>query len=285
MRPGEAIYVRDEDTGEVWGPTALPIRDKTASYAARHGQGYSRFDHDSHGIALELLQFVPVDDSIKISRLKIANRSGRARRLSITAYVEWVLGPNRSATAPFVVTEINPETGAIFARNPWSEQFRDRVAFADLNGQQTAWTCDRTEFLGRDGAMDRPLALTSGAHLVQSRGRRPRSLRRAADAGDTGCRRHNGDRLLSRAVAGRGRSAIACSQSIARPISTRSFADGHPAMGRHARGRAGQDARPRDGYSSQPLAALSDPGLPGMGARRPSTRRAAPMASAINCRM
>jgi cyclic beta-1,2-glucan synthetase len=168
--PGEAIYVRDEDTGEVWGPTALPIRDKTASYAARHGQGYSRFDHDSHGIALELLQFVPVDDSIKISRLKIANRSDRPRRLSITAYVEWVLGPNRSATAPYVVTEINPETGAIFAWNPWSEPFQDRVAFADLNGKQTAWTCDRTEFLGRDGAMDWPLALTSGAHLSNRTG-------------------------------------------------------------------------------------------------------------------
>jgi cyclic beta-1,2-glucan synthetase len=163
--PGEAIYMRDEDTGEVWGPTALPIREAGASYAARHGQGYSRFDHVSHGIALELLQFVPVDDSIKISRLNIANHSGRARHLSITAYVEWVLGQSRSATAPFIVTEINPETGAIFARNLWSDQFGERVAFADMNSQQTAWTCDRTEFLGRDGAMDRPLALTSGALL------------------------------------------------------------------------------------------------------------------------
>jgi cyclic beta-1,2-glucan synthetase len=167
---GEAIYVRDEDTGEVWGPTALPIREKIASYAALHGQGYSRFDHVSHGISLELLQFLPVDDSIKISRLKIANRSGRPRHLSITAYVEWVLGPSRSATAPFVVTEIDPETGAIFARNPWNDQFGERVAFADLNGQQTAWTCDRTEFLGRDGAMDRPLALTPGAPLSNRAG-------------------------------------------------------------------------------------------------------------------
>ena len=163
--PGEAIYLRDDDSGDVWGPTALPIRDKSASYAARHGQGYSRFDHASHGISLELLQYVPVDDSIKISRLKITNLSGRVRNLSVTAYVEWVLGQNRSATAPFVVTEINSETGAIFAQNPWSEQFGERVAFADLNGQQTAWSCDRTEFLGRDGAMDRPLALMFGVPL------------------------------------------------------------------------------------------------------------------------
>ena len=163
--PGEAIYVGDEDTGELWGPTALPIRETHMPYAVRHGQGYSRFDHDSHGISLELLQFVPVDDGIKISRLKIVNHSGRARRLSVTAYVEWVLGTSRSATAPFVLTEVHRETGAIFARNPWNDQFGERVAFADLGGRQTAWTCDRTEFLGRDGAMDRPLALMPGRRL------------------------------------------------------------------------------------------------------------------------
>ena len=169
-RPGEAIYLCDEDTGEIWGPTALPIREKTTSYAIRHGQGFSRFDHASHGIGLELLQFVPVEDSIKISRLKITNDSGRPRSLSITAYVEWVLGTSRSASAPFILTEINPKTGAIFARNPWSDQFGERVAFADLNGRQTSWTCDRTEFLGRDSAMDRPLALTPGTLLSNRTG-------------------------------------------------------------------------------------------------------------------
>ena len=147
------------------GQPRFPIREKFASYSVRHGQGYSKFEHISHGIALELLQFVPTDDPIKIARLKIANHSGRERRLSVTAYVEWVLGPNRSATAPFVVTEVDSATGAIFAQNPWNDQFGERIAFADLKGRQTAWTCDRTEFLGRDGTLDRPLALTPGAIL------------------------------------------------------------------------------------------------------------------------
>jgi cyclic beta-1,2-glucan synthetase len=163
--PGEAIYIRDEQTGEIWGPTALPIREPAAGYSARHGQGYSRFEHASHGIALELTQFVPVDDPIKISRLKIVNQSGRERRLSITGYVEWVLGANRAATAPFVATEINPTTGAVFALNPWNDAFGERVAFFDMGGRQTSWTGDRTAFIGRDGALDRPLALTPGARL------------------------------------------------------------------------------------------------------------------------
>jgi cyclic beta-1,2-glucan synthetase len=160
--PGEAIYVRDEETGDLWGPTALPIRQKSSTYIVRHGQGYSRFEHASHGIALELVQFVPADDPIKVSRLKIVNESERERPLSVTAYVEWVLGQSRGAAAPFIVTEIDPETGALLAQNAWNDQFGERVAFADLKGRQTSCTGDRTEFIGRDGALDRPLGLTPG---------------------------------------------------------------------------------------------------------------------------
>jgi cyclic beta-1,2-glucan synthetase len=163
--PGEAIYVRDQDSGDVWTATALPIRNDASRYTARHGQGYSRFEHVSHGIALDLLQFVPLDDPVKISRLKIKNVSGRRRRLSITAYVEWVLGPSRAACAPYVVTEIDPETGVMLARNPWRMEFGSRVAFADLAGRQRSWSGDRTEFIGRNGSFALPAALANGTPL------------------------------------------------------------------------------------------------------------------------
>ncbi len=164
-RPGEVFYVRDDVTGALWGPTALPIREDAGPYVSRHGQGYTRFEHASHGLALELLQYVPLEDPVKISRLTIRNQSGRARHLSVTAYVEWVLGASRDAAAPFVVTEIDAETGAMLARNPWSAGFGERVAFADLAGQQREWTSDRTEFLGRNGTLDRPAALTGDTAL------------------------------------------------------------------------------------------------------------------------
>jgi cyclic beta-1,2-glucan synthetase len=159
---GEAIYVRDDDTGELWGPTALPIRIDESTYVARHGPGYSRFEHVHDGIVLDLVQFVPLDASIKVSVLTIDNHSGRARRLSVTAYAEWVLGPSRGAAAPHIVTELEPETRAILARNPWNTEFGGRVAFLDLGGRQKWWTADRTEFLGRNGAPERPAGLERG---------------------------------------------------------------------------------------------------------------------------
>jgi cyclic beta-1,2-glucan synthetase len=168
--PGEAIYIRDETTGELWSPTALPIRDETAAYVARHGQGYSRFQHGSRGIVCDLVQFVPSEDPIKISRLVLQNSSGRTRRLSVTAYAEWVLGSSRSATAPYIATEVDTASGALFARSLWSGEFGGRIAFADLGGRQNSYTGDRTEFLGRNGGPERPAALARGGPLSKQVG-------------------------------------------------------------------------------------------------------------------
>jgi cyclic beta-1,2-glucan synthetase len=164
-RPGQAFYLRDEETGDLWSPTALPIRDEAATYVARHGWGYSRFEHASQGIAAELLEYVPLADPLKISRLKLRNLSDRARRLSVTAYVEWVLGATRAAGAPIVTTRIDAHTGVILANNPWNPTFGDRVAFADLAGRQTNWTGDRREFIGRNGTLAWPAALVNGDML------------------------------------------------------------------------------------------------------------------------
>ena len=152
--------------GHLWSPTALPIRDETATYVARHGWGYSRFEHTSHGIAAELLEYVPLADPLKISRLKLRNLSSRTRRLSVTAYVEWVLGASRGAAAPSVTTRIDPESGAMLANNPWNPTYGRRAAFADLAGRQTSWTGDRREFIGRNGALAWPAALVNGTSLT-----------------------------------------------------------------------------------------------------------------------
>ncbi len=154
--PGEAVYLRDLDTGEVWTPTALPIRGP-GTYVARHGFGYSRFSHRASGIEAAMVQFVPMHDPVKITRLTLTNRSDRVRNLSVTAYAEWVLGPSRGATSAHLVTQA--AGGSLFARNPWSAAFPGRVAFADVGREITGWTGDRTSFLGPNGSMAAPCGL------------------------------------------------------------------------------------------------------------------------------
>ena len=157
-RSGEVILLRDEDTGAIWTPTPLPIRE-TNPYVIRHGQGYTTFEHTSHGIAQELLMFVPTDASVKIAQLRLHNKTDRKRHLSVTSYSELVLGTERSSSAPFITTEVDQTTGAILARNPYNNEFAHRVAFVEMSESECTVTCDRKEFLGRNGSTARPAAL------------------------------------------------------------------------------------------------------------------------------
>ena len=162
---GEVFYLRDDKTSDVWSPTARPIRDASGVYVARYGRGYSRFEHSAHGIVANLLQYVPVEGSIKISRLRLTNKSNLTRYLSVTAFVEWALGPSRAASLAFIETETDATTGAVFARNPANSAFGSRIAFADMRGAQSDWTGDRREFIGRNGTLANPAALASASPL------------------------------------------------------------------------------------------------------------------------
>ncbi|ANX04201.1 cyclic beta 1-2 glucan synthetase [Immundisolibacter cernigliae] len=160
---GEALYLRDEETGEFWSPTPLPARAQ-APYVTRHGFGYSVFEHVSHGIRSELWVYVATDAAIKFSVLKLRNLSGRARKLSATGYVEWVLGDLPAKSAMHVTTEISPKSGALCARNPYNPEFAEPVAFFDVDDPMRRLCGDRTEFLGRNGSLRDPAALRR-AHL------------------------------------------------------------------------------------------------------------------------
>jgi cyclic beta-1,2-glucan synthetase len=156
---GEAFYLRDEERGHFWSTTPLPSRGVTP-YVTRHGFGYSVFEHTERGIRSEMWVYVALDAAIKFTVLKVRNESGRSRRISATGYVEWVLGDLRSKTAMQVITEIDPKTGAIFARNSYNSEFADRTAFFDAGEATRTVTGDRGEFLGRNGTLQRPAAMS-----------------------------------------------------------------------------------------------------------------------------
>jgi cellobiose phosphorylase len=155
---GEAIYIRDDQTGQFWSPTPLPARGATP-YVIRHGFGYTVFEHTEFGITSELWVYVAMDAPVKFSVLKLRNGSGRSRRLSVTGYQEWVLGDLRHKSLLHVQTEVDLRTGALLARNYYNTEFPGRIVFLDVNDASRTLTGDRKEFIGRNGSLAQPAAL------------------------------------------------------------------------------------------------------------------------------
>jgi cellobiose phosphorylase len=157
-----AVYVRDEDTGVFWCPSAAPIRESTP-YRVYHGQGYTRIEHNSHGIVHDLVTFVPLDQDggkpARVQRLELRNQTLRKRRLTVTFYTEWVLGSDREETQLHVISNWDPVSSALLARNAYNSEYAGQIAFAAARPAASTYTADRAEFLGRNGMAADPAAL------------------------------------------------------------------------------------------------------------------------------
>ena len=155
---GEALYLRDEETGEVWTPTPLPS-GADQPYRVTHGAGYTFFEHNSHGLRQCLTLFASPEDPVKIFHLKIENTLAHTRRITATQYVEWVLGTTHAASMAHIIPEYDSALECLLATNPYSAEFGTRVAFLIASKAVHGLTADRTEFLGPDGTPTFPASL------------------------------------------------------------------------------------------------------------------------------
>ncbi|HSL71123.1 MAG TPA: hypothetical protein VK864_12835, partial [Longimicrobiales bacterium] len=156
-RSGEAIYLRDEETADIWSPTPRPCG--IGPHQIRHGAGYTRFLHNSHALDQRVRVFVPVDLPVKVVEITLANTSDRQRRITLTYFAEWVLGSQRADTAADIVTRLALDAGAILARNPFSDSFGARTAFLAGSDPVHSATGDRIEFLRGPHGLARPAGL------------------------------------------------------------------------------------------------------------------------------
>jgi cyclic beta-1,2-glucan synthetase len=154
----DCVFLRDDTNGDLWTATPCPIREPTP-YQVRHGAGYTVFDHDHKGIASSMRLGVDQVDPVKISVLTLWNNGATRKKLTLTWYLEWVLGVTREKTQYQVRTEFDEETQSMFARNYFDADFAEMVAFASVSERVAYYTADRREFLGRNGTISSPAAL------------------------------------------------------------------------------------------------------------------------------
>ncbi|MDO8512944.1 MAG: glycosyl transferase family 36 [bacterium] len=171
-RPGRYIYVRDNETKEIWGLTWQPNRTDYQFFEARHGLGYTKVNCITNGIDGKVTYFVPLEDTCEIWMTNIKNKSNKKRDLSLFVYVEWSLGNHHAnlAEASFndLFNDLEYEDGAIFATKrrwdrpdikvaPW-----DKVAFLTINTEVDGFDCFKEKFTGMYGSLDKPLAVQEG---------------------------------------------------------------------------------------------------------------------------
>lgn len=156
---GEAFYIRDEESGRFWSPAPLPTAGKPA-YITRHGFGYSTFEHNEEGIRSLMTVFVDTEAAVKFTVIRLTNHSVIPRHLSLTGYVEWVLGDLKSKSVQHIYTEIDGDSGALLATNSYNTEFAGKVCFLDVSDPARTFTGDRTEFIGRNGTLASPDAMS-----------------------------------------------------------------------------------------------------------------------------
>jgi cellobiose phosphorylase len=154
-RASEAIYILDETTGIIMTPMSLGKSDR-GIYRIRHGIGYSTFLHEEEQLIQELTVFTPLEEPVKLWMLKLTNQSDKIRYLSLSYYVEWVIGTNREHTNSYIYTGYNKEQDYFYAKNLYTFNFEDNISFMFSSECINGYTGDRQEFLGNKGSVQNP---------------------------------------------------------------------------------------------------------------------------------
>ena len=154
----DAMYLRDDESGELWSPTPGPVRNDD-HYTVRHSAGSSRFEHARRGIRTDLTIGMAPDDPVRIAILTVTNAGSLTRRLSLTWYVEWTVGTVREESKDRVVATFDDTSQVMSAANTFNPAFAHMRAFVALSEPLTSFTGDRHEFIGRNETLADPVAL------------------------------------------------------------------------------------------------------------------------------
>jgi N,N'-diacetylchitobiose phosphorylase len=164
-RPGHTVYVRDDETGEYWSLSWQPVgKDLSeATYEVRHGLSYSKFSCDYQGIAGEQTLFIPLGDNVELWDVKLANKSGKPRQLSVFSFAEFSFGhvdiDNQNFQMSLYASGSSYQDGIIeydFFYEP------DTFRYMTANFTPDSYDCLRDSFIGDYRTETNPIAVERG---------------------------------------------------------------------------------------------------------------------------
>lgn len=182
---GKYLYIRDNDSGNVWNPGWLPTKSQLDNYECHHGMGYSRIVAEYRGIQVEYTIFAPMEGSLEIWNLRVKNLSDRPRNLSIISYLEWSLGASndhhREFHKNFLETRYDESVNGLLAnkriwdiprenRGHWNTAY-DYTAFHCANRSVGSYEGDKEAFLGQYGDLSSPAGIVQNATLSNTTGK------------------------------------------------------------------------------------------------------------------
>ena len=146
---GKYFYIKEGDT--VWNPGWKPTQTDLDSYECRHGIGYSRFTGTKNDLEASVLTFIPMDDNCEISQVKLTNKGGSAKTVSLFSYVEWCLwnadDDSRNFQRNLSTGEVEGIGSTIYHKTEYRER-RNHYAVYSVNTPVDGFDTSRDAFLG-----------------------------------------------------------------------------------------------------------------------------------------
>jgi cellobiose phosphorylase len=170
---GKFLYLRDAESGSCGSLSPAPMWPEFDAFECRHGLGFTAFVTERDGIRATWTLFCHDSETIELWHVTLTNLTDRARRLEMTAYLEWCCGvapsPRREFHKLFLETQLDAARGAITARNRmwdvpsdtaghWNTDFPYVSALACTEPIDAA-EGDKAAFFGRNRDVSNPVAL------------------------------------------------------------------------------------------------------------------------------
>ncbi|KAJ4994208.1 hypothetical protein SVAN01_00037 [Stagonosporopsis vannaccii] len=160
--PGRFVYIKDEESEDIWSAPYEPVRAKPDSFVFSVGKSDISWTVEKDGLKVDMNFLLPTEDVVELWTIKVTNVSGRKRKISVYPYfpfgymswmnqeAEWVHqlgGIVASCKTPYQKASDYPKTKFL----------KDKTYFL-CERKPVAWEARQEAFEG-EGTLNTPDAL------------------------------------------------------------------------------------------------------------------------------